>query len=657
MVQLGAPGVYIVEASSGVRPITTVATSIAAFVDYFPQGPTNKAVQIFGTADFERIYGGLDLNSPASYAIYQFFLNGGSSAYVVRAMAGSPAAAAIDILDAGKTTDVALFKAQNEGIWGNWVRVTITPSNGDSSPFNATIVKYDSAKASAKPLVVEQFVGLSPKKTDPRFFQDTINATTQLVTVTRNGADTNVPAANGTLSADVSAITSLTGISGATVSVTIGVTGGTVGTRTLTLPTPSPTPATVTPALLRTMVETAFQTAPLATAATDKFDQAFAGVSVTLTGNQILLRTNRNVPTYNPEEVVQIATIGGGASQITWELTNVQEYWLGKSTGLGTVGNGTTGTVTVPGVDGTPPTAKELIGSRLAQSGMFALENADLFNLLCLPAIVDGTGFTTDGMVTSALSQAIAYCDERRAFFIVDIPSTINSVQGVQDWVNAHGIRDKNAAVYFPRLVTPDPLNNFRDKSVGASGTMAGLYSRTDVTRGVWKAPAGIDATLSGVTRLDVVLNDGQNGVLNPLGINCFRAFPVYGDVSWGARTLVGADVMASEWKYIPIRRLALMIEESLFRGTKWVVFEPNDEPLWAKIRQNVGAFMLQLFRQGAFQGSTPQTAFYVKCDGETTTANDRNLGVVNIEVGFAPLKPAEFVVITIRQIPDVVAA
>ena len=132
------------------------------------------------------------------------------------------------------------------------------------------------------------------------------------------------------------------------------------------------------------------------------------------------------------------------------------------------------------------------------------------------------------------------------------------------------------------------------------------------------------------------------------------RSFPLYGPVVWGARTLQGADAAASEWKYVAIRRLALFIEESLFRGTKWVVFEPNDEPLWAKIRLNIGAFMLDLFRQGAFQGDTPSKAFFVKCDSETTTANDRNLGIVNIEVGFAPLKPAEFVVLKIQQIPDV---
>ena len=180
---------------------------------------------------------------------------------------------------------------------------------------------------------------------------------------------------------------------------------------------------------------------------------------------------------------------------------------------------------------------------------------------------------------------------------------------------------------------------------------MAGLYSRTDAERGVWKAPAGTDATLRGVSYLEYRLSDQENGVLNPLGINAIRTFGVYGTVAWGARTLVGADQQTSEWKYVPVRRLALYLEESLFEGTKWVVFEPNDEPLWAQIRLNVGAFMHNLFRQGAFQGRTPRDAYFVKCDKETTTQNDINRGIVNIVVGFAPLKPAEFVVIKLTQI------
>ena len=159
------------------------------------------------------------------------------------------------------------------------------------------------------------------------------------------------------------------------------------------------------------------------------------------------------------------------------------------------------------------------------------------------------------------------------------------------------------------------------------------------------------DATLNGVVELTVKLTDGENGQLNPLAVNCLRTFPVIGRLVWGARTLSGADQLAKEWKYLPVRRTALFLEESLFRGSQWVVFEPNDEPLWAQIRLNLGAFMQNLFRQGAFQGRSPREAYFVKCDKETTTQNDIDLGIVNIVVGFAPLKPAEFVVIKLQQI------
>ena len=188
-----------------------------------------------------------------------------------------------------------------------------------------------------------------------------------------------------------------------------------------------------------------------------------------------------------------------------------------------------------------------------------------------------------------------------------------------------------------------------RDVHVGPTGAVAGLMARIDSSRGVWKAPAGTEADLRGVTGLQYRFTDGENGVMNPKAVNTIRVFP-NGIVNWGARTMDGDDGFGSEYKYIPIRRLALYIEESLYRGLKWVVFEPNDEPLWAQIRLNVGAFMNNLFRQGAFQGQMPKDAYFVKCDASTTTQNDRNLGIVNIAVGFAPLKPAEFVVLTLQQ-------
>jgi uncharacterized protein len=288
-----------------------------------------------------------------------------------------------------------------------------------------------------------------------------------------------------------------------------------------------------------------------------------------------------------------------------------------------------------------------------AKEGLWALQKADLFNLLCIPPLTRDPG----GNVNSETrSKAATYCMQRRAVFIVDPldswkqPSDLTGGSGLDSVTWGLG-RTENAALYFPWLRLPDPLQENRLADFAPCGAVAGIMARTDSQRGVWKAPAGNDATLNGVVVLTVKLTDGENGQLNPLAVNCLRAFPVIGRVVWGARTLRGADQLASEWKYLPVRRLALYIEESLFRGTQWVVFEPNDEPLWAQIRLNVGAFMQGLFRQGAFQGSSPRDAYFVKCDKETTTQSDINLGIVNIVVGFAPLKPAEFVVIRIQQI------
>lgn len=288
------------------------------------------------------------------------------------------------------------------------------------------------------------------------------------------------------------------------------------------------------------------------------------------------------------------------------------------------------------------------------KKGMYALEQADLFNLLCIPPYRNPTD-PLDVDVT-LMGDAAAYCEKRRAMLIVDAPKNwTDKATAVTEFKDSNidyvGTRSKNAALFFPRLRQPNPLHDDQMESFAACGAVAGIFARTDTQRGVWKAPAGLEATLVGVPQLSIPLTDAENGELNPLGVNCLRAMPAAGRVVWGARTLQGDDRLASEWKYVPVRRLALYIEESLYRGTHWVVFEPNDEPLWGQIRLNVGAFMHNLFRQGAFQGSSPRDAYLVKCDSETTTQNDINLGIVNIVVGFAPLKPAEFVIIKLQQL------
>jgi uncharacterized protein len=287
------------------------------------------------------------------------------------------------------------------------------------------------------------------------------------------------------------------------------------------------------------------------------------------------------------------------------------------------------------------------------KEGLFALKNTDLFNILSIPPYL-ATGDVDDQLV----STAAAYCETRRAMLLVDPLSSWTDKDKVKGDVNQGKLatNSKNAALFFPRLKQPNPLHNNQIEEFVPSGAVAGIFARIDSQRGVWKAPAGLEANLVGVPQLSVNLTNAENGELNPLGINCLRAFPAAGRVVWGARTLQGDDRLASEWKYIPVRRTALYIEESLYRGLQWVVFEPNDEPLWAQIRLNVGAFMQNLFRQGAFQGQSPKDAYLVKCDKETTTQNDINLGIVNIIVGFAPLKPAEFVIVKIQQLAGQIA-
>ena len=294
------------------------------------------------------------------------------------------------------------------------------------------------------------------------------------------------------------------------------------------------------------------------------------------------------------------------------------------------------------------------VGSEEDKTGFYALEKTPIFNLLCIPP--DKHEGDTK---TPVYQAALTYCVKRRAMLIVDPPTAwganketaaMRARDGLSD-LGIAGVGARNAVLYFPRVRYSDPYRDDQLHTFVPCGMMAGIMARTDVQRGVWKAPAGIDAALNGTQALEVNLTDDENGILNPLGINALRSFPIIGRVVWGARTLRGANLLADEYKYLPVRRLALFIEESLFQGTQWVVFEPNDEPLWAQIRLNVGAFMHNLFRQGAFQGASPKEAYLVKCDKETTTQNDINLGIVNIVVGFAPLKPAEFVIIKLQQL------
>ncbi len=496
------PGVYIEEIPSGVRAISGVATSIAAFAGWAAKGPADRAQLVQSWSDFERRFGGLDRNTLLGYAVRQFFNNGGQQAQIVRLVHtdAETATVSIDSETAGTSLDVS---ASSPGAWANSYAIGITRRADDATRFQLTV--FDTSGGTEVP--VESFENLSMDAADRRFVGTVLGSASQLVRAT--------------------------------------VTGG------------SPTP---------------------------------------------------------PEDTAAPSPL------------------LGSDT------EGEDGTVLVPDT----ADFETALAAGGGAGGINLLDRVDLFNLLCVP------GETTPEVI----SDLQAFCRVHRAFLIADCQQsdTFDTLDEGPDPVIT-GADAINAAFYFPWIVAPDPLQEGRPREFPPCGFVAGIYARTDANRGVWKAPAGTDASLSGASGLAETLTDAENGTLNVQAINCLRRFNVYGNVVWGARTLQGHNDRGSEWKYVPVRRMALFIEESLYRGTQWVVFEPNDEPLWAQIRLNIGAFLQSLFRQGAFQGRSPREAYFVKCDAETTTQDDINRGIVNIHVGFAPLRPAEFVVIRIQQL------
>lgn len=773
------PGVYVYEIPSGVRTIMGVSTSVTAFVGTAKRGKIDEAVHILSISDYERIFGGLSSDSLMSYAVRQFFLNGGSDAWVVRL--AKNAREATVTLDDKDDHNVLTINALDKGKAGNSIEVrvdydTINPA----STFNL-ILKF-TPPDKPEDTITESYKNLSMNSQDPRYVVEMIKDTSKLVKLERvvedavlgslgKGTSTSGKLADsdGNLR-DVSKLydanhnqlkVSVNGLPPIAITLTIADIDGADNQAKL---------AKLCAAIQKRVRDAANSSDELeqfictpGTAPNDKIIVMTSGVPGEASSVRVLpgdrndisakLRLGGEnggieadaVAAIRPVEVPLQAVLTSGAISnpdlvnINSSLSAAHDSFLigldgygpdpislgtsplnGIDSAEGTVTSeslalidladritkavqekrssngaysgfsatadttnsklvfksGTRGkdsSVVVNPVEGNPDagnlhlladatltSASNLvlqngdespfkiedseaynlfIADRSKRNGIYALEEVGIFNILCLPGVTD----------PGILQDAASYCQERRAFLIVDSDKGAKEPEDMlESWKKLP--KSNYAAVYYPWIKIADPLKNGKPALFPPSGTIAGLYARIDSSRGVWKAPAGTEATLVGAQAVEKTLTDLQNGVLNQEGINCIRFFPATGIVSWGARTLRGDDDLTDEYKYIPVRRLALYIEESLYRGTQWVVFEPNDEPLWAQIRLNLGAFMHGLFRQGAFQGKTPQEAYFVKCDKETTTQDDINRGIVNIVVGFAPLKPAEFVVIKIQQ-------
>jgi phage tail sheath protein FI len=562
-VALTYPGVYVQEIQSGVRTITGVATSIAAFIGRAARGPVNTAVTLNNFGDFERSFGGLWNDSPLTFAVRDFFTNGGGQAIVVRLYHPDPGnAQLVPAATQALPVGALKFAAASPGRWGQALRVTVDTSN------------LSAAAAASMGVTVADLFNVTVRDTSPG------GGAEKFVNVTVKDSPRRVDKV-------LAAGSSLLAYSG--------------------VPDPA---AAIAPGL-------------------DPLGALEAALSTA-------------------QKALSAKLIANPAADVTTEQAAVVTAKASLDAALAKAATGLSDGLVLALSDFLP------VNGQTNKQGLYALEQVDLFNLLCIPPYRAATD--TIDVDPALITAAAGYCEQRRAMLLVDAPKdwttkTIARAKFTDANNDFVGTRSANAALYFPRINLPNPLRSSQIETYASCGAMAGIYARTDTARGVWKAPAGLDASLTGVPQLSVSLTDAENGELNPLGINVLRAFPSAGRVVWGARTLAGSDQLASDYKYVPVRRTALFIEESLYRGLKWVVFEPNDEPLWAQIRLNVGSFMQDLFRQGAFQGSSPRDAYFVKCDKSTTTQSDINSGIVNVVVGFAPLKPAEFVVIKLAQI------
>jgi len=570
-VQVSYPGVYIQEVPSQVRAITGVATSITAFVGTATSGPVGVATLIHSQADYDRTFGGLAVDSPMSFAVRDFFLNGGSTGVIVRLYhpdTVKTSTSAISVIDSKHTKTLFTLVAASPGSWGVGLRVTL---DNNTSADVAAMLGGGIGKADLFNLTVTNVASGAAEMHRNITFLDSAR---RIDTVLANNSQlVNWPPAVATVYVKVTA------------------------------------------------------KAPSTPAFNTNIKAAFTGGTTALFDAIQWDLLNASDPAAD-----LVGDTGKAAAPQSQLLVWNQDFF---------------------------PTGK----SPKDKVGVYALEDADLFNILVIPPYDNSVNpLYTDGDVQpDVLMPALAYCIQRRAILLVDPPTawqtkndTLDPAKSSTNLAGWTGSMDsdskKSAAIFFPRLIYNNPFHSNQPEPFAPSGALAGIFARTDTQRGVWKAPAGLDAGVGGATALAYNLTDLENGDLNTVGLNCLRTMPAAGRVVWGSRTLQGDDRLASQWKYISVRRTALFLEESIFRGTQWVVFEPNDEPLWAQIRLNIGAFMHQLFLQGAFQGRTPTDAYFVKCDNETTTQNDINNGIVNLIVGFAPLKPAEFVIVSLQQ-------
>jgi phage tail sheath protein FI len=634
MAQLSYPGVYVEEVSSGVRPIAAASTSIAAFVGVAEKGPVGDAVKIFNFTDYQTRYGGFLAGSFLSHAVFQFFNNGGTQCYVARVTGANPVAANIIIADRTSNPQASLtLSATSPGVWGNGLAIAIADGTNDpGNQFKMSVHR----EGELAPL--ETFDNLSMAPDAPNFVEG-VTKTSKYIRVAANLSNTN--AQPGTSLGSTPPL-SLEGTGRN--SLRININGD--GYQEVTLEGAQVNSA----ASIAAAIQAAVRKLKKLRASTNQ--NAFNNFTCQVS-NGVLLLTSGEAGLSSAVHVAPASSSNRDAAG----LLGLGQLNGGKEI----LGSATTRPRNNP--PGTPPDNYYRIGdSALPSAGVLSVQagsdGAPIISdqpyidaLRALDDKEDASLLAVPGIGSPALvGAAMSYCANRSlsdCFFIGEMSQDDDTVEEAKTFRDAITPKNSYGAIYAPWVRMLDPTGKSAEPIlVPPSGYVAGLYAKTDGQRGVWKAPAGAGVALAGGVGLAVNLTDVQQGNLNPININVIRQFAGSGIVLWGARTLTSDP----EWTYIPVRRTAIFLRVSIYRGIQWAVFEPNDEDLWSSLRLNIGSFMMNLFRQGAFQGATPAQAFFVKCDHETTTQDDINAGVVNVLVGFAPLRPAEFVVVKISQ-------
>lgn len=640
MPTLSYPGVYVQEVAGGVRPLDTAGTSTAAFVGLSEMGPDTGAGLVTNWTDFQRVYGSFIADGHLAHGVFQYFANGGRQCYIVRVTRPDATVAGVTVHNRAASPAAGVtFSAKSKGEWGNTLLLQIEDATLDpGNLFKLTVRRQtDPAVLPDSPRdlpPLEVFDNLSIDPASPAYVVDVVGRASGLIDVqvlsTNDGTQHGVH--RGGLGPTLPLDTDL--------GFRISLDGD--GFQPVTLATGASTATALSD--VASAIETAVHALSKRKASTDP--AAFAAFSCTAetvgAQSRLVLRSGTQSATssvrvqpaaaHDATALLRIGEASGGRSEDGIAPRRPAAVSLLQ---VGDSGIAAPVTSATAGSDGVAELTETSFSDAFSR-----LDHVTDFSLLAVP-----------GESTPAMADlGMAYCANRPlqdVFYLAETGRGDDTVADATAFRNKLTTSNSYGALYFPWVKSLDPSGRSAEPILlPPSGCVAGLYARIDASRGVWKAPAGTEAGLNGVVGLGAELSDVDHGNLNPRGVDVIRRFPGVGVVAFGART-ISAD---PQWRYVPVRRTAIMLRVSIYNGIQWAVFEPNDEPLWAQLRLSIGSFMTTLFRQGAFQGATPAEAFFVKCDAETTTQADVDSGVVNVLVGFAPLKPAEFVVVKISQ-------